>query len=97
MAKPGTLDLAAARMLAGTPPDCDELESLWSGFEEAHAARAATEVTRSRVFSVFIVWLVGCGKIFRKEGRRGRIHGRGRAYPIPAELTQFIKGSLKKI
>jgi hypothetical protein len=29
-------------------------------FEEAHAARAATEVTRSRVFSVFMVliWVV---------------------------------------
>jgi hypothetical protein len=74
MAKPGTLDLAAARILTGTPQGfveqelpvlqdvlveqaalCFEAQLVPQSFVEAQAARAATEVTRSRVFSVFMV------------------------------------------
>lgn len=53
-------------MLAGTAQgfvqeeeDLQEAESMLHGFEEAQAVRAATEVTRSRVLSVFFMEFVG--------------------------------------
>ncbi len=62
-ANPGKLDLAAARILAGTQQvfeqETEELqdsESVGRCFEEAQAASAATEVTRSRFFNVFMVF-----------------------------------------
>jgi hypothetical protein len=73
IANPGTLDLAAARILVGTAQGFVEQDvpvlqdvlveqaafcfvgQLPQSFVEAQAASKAAEVTRSRVFSVFMV------------------------------------------
>jgi len=89
MVKPGTFDCAAARILAGTAQgfvqEVEELqdpESMLHCFEEAQAARAATDVTRSRVFSVFMVlwfgWFLFEGRFL--ENRFSLDNGAGRLF-----------------